>query len=190
MDGIESDLIARVILDGNEKAFGRLMQMHQSAIRGFLLRLTRGDAALADDLAQDTFLRAYLKIRTYRGTGRFFSWLARIAYTNFLQHIRKRRPEEISGEPPEGVSPGFQRASDIKMDIERAIRLLSDDERTTITLCFTYGMSHAEASGTTGMPLGTVKSHIARGRAKLKAELRHWQADMPRREIRRKEMAS
>lgn len=195
MDGSESDLIARVILDGDQKAFGRLVGMHQSPIRGFLLRLTRGDAALADDLAQDTFLRAYLKIGTFQGTGRFFSWLARIAYRNFLQHIRKKRPEEVAGDPPEGITPGFERASNAKMDVERAFRLLSDNERSAITLCYSYGMSHREASEVTGMPLGTVKSHIARGRVKLQAELRHWRDEMGQDEsktdrTRRKEMAS
>lgn len=190
MDGIEAELISRVILDRDEKAFGRLVTMHQSAIRGFLMRLTRGDAALADDLAQDTFLRAYLKIRTYQGTGRFFSWLARIAYTNFLQHIRRKRPEDSYAEPPEGISPSFERGSDAKMDVERAIRVLSDDERTMITLCFTYGMSHSEASETTGMPLGTVKSHITRGRAKLKVELLHWQDEISPDKAKQKEMAS
>lgn len=190
MDGIEAKLIARVVLDGNQTAFGRLVMMHQSAIRGFLLRLTRGDAALADDLAQDTFLRAYLKIRTYRGTGRFFSWLARIAYTNFLQHIRRKKPEHSYADPPEGVSPGFERASHAKMDVERAIRTLSDHERTLITLCFSYGLSHSEASETTGMPLGTVKSHIARGCAKLKIELQHWQEEIAPDKTRQKEMAS
>lgn len=190
MEGIENELIAKVILDGDRKAFGRLVIMHQSAIRGFLMRLTRGDAALADDLAQDTFLRAYLKIASYRGTGRFFSWLARIAYRNFLQHIRRKQPEVAMADPPEGVDPGFERASNAKMDIERAIRILSTDERAAITLCFSYGMSHSEASAVTGMPLGTVKSHIARGRAKLKTELSHWQDEMPGQETRRKEMAS
>lgn len=189
MDGIEAELIARVILDGNEKAFGRLVMMHQSAIRGFLMRLTRGNGALADDLAQDTFLRAYLKIRTFQGRGRFFSWLARIAYTNFLQHIRRKKPEESYAEPPEGINPGFERGSDAKMDMERAIRVLSNDERTMITLCFTYGMSHSEASEATGMPLGTVKSHVARGRAKLKIELSHWQDEIAPGKVRAKEMA-
>ena len=190
MDELESNLIARVILEDDHKAFGRLVTMHQSSIRGFLMRLTRGDAALADDLAQDTFLRAWLKIGTFQGTGRFFSWLARIAYRNFLQHIRKKRPEEVAGEPPEGVTPGFERASNAKMDVERAFRLLSDNERSTITLCYSLGMSHGEASDVTGMPLGTVKSHIARGRAKLQVELRHWQDEMPAAEMRKKEMAS
>lgn len=195
MDDEESNLIARVVLDGDRKAFGRLVMMHQSSIRGFLMRLTRGDGALADDLAQDTFLRAYQKIGTYQGTGRFFSWLARIAYRNFLQHIRRKRPEEVSGEPPEGVSPGFERASNAKMDMERAFRLLSDNERSAITLCYSYGMSHGEASTVTGMPLGTIKSHIARGRAKLQAELHHWRDEMGRGEAdngetKRKEMAS
>lgn len=190
MDDEESSLIARVILDGDRRAFGRLVAMHQSSIRGFLLRLTRGDGALADDLAQDTFLRAYTRIETFQGTGRFFSWLARIAYRNFLQHIRRKRPEETSGEPPEGVSPGFERASNAKLDMERAFRILSDNERSAITLCYSYGMSHGEASKVTGMPLGTIKSHIARGRAKLQAELRHWRDDMPGEEAKEKEMAS
>lgn len=181
MDLTEREWIASVALDGDERAYEELVRMHQSAIRGFLLRLTRGDGALADDLAQETFLKAYLKIGTYKGTGRFFSWLARIAYTNFLQELRKRRPDFETGandQKVEGEEPSFEGGSSARMDLEQAMRILSIEERAAITMCYAYGMSHSEASRASGMPVGTVKSHIARGKDKLRAELCAWQEEI------------
>src|ERR1700750_722725 len=74
---------------GDRHAFARLVRAHQSRVRLQLRRLTRGDAALADDLAQETFVQAWLHINEFRGDARLTTWLHRIALTRFLQHARR-----------------------------------------------------------------------------------------------------
>lgn len=148
----------------------RLVREHQSKVRAFLRRLTRGDAALADDLAQETFLEAYRKFDQYRGEGSLSSWLCGIAWSRFLMERRKRKDEPLE-ELPEAASADPQVASVAKLDLERAMARLSAEERAALTLCYALGHSHGEAAAILRLPLGTVKSHVLRGREKLKAML-------------------
>ena len=153
---------------GDRAAFGRLVQQHQSILRGFLLRLTRGNRALADDLAQDTFLEAWRKIAQFRGAGSFRGWLGRIAYTRYLMEARRRKLEPLEDVPQESedvqtMEPG------IRFDLERCMAKLSLGERSALTLCYALGHSNEEAAEILDMPVGTVKSHALRGRKKLLA---------------------
>ena len=153
---------------GDHAAFGRLVQEHQSMLRGFLLRLTRGNTALADDLAQDTFLEAWRKIGQFRGAGSFRGWLARIAYTRYLMEARRKKlePLEDAAEEPEaatGPEPGM------RFDLERCMAKLSLGERSALTLCYALGHSNEEAAEILALPVGTIKSHALRGRKKLLA---------------------
>ncbi|MBT7581324.1 MAG: sigma-70 family RNA polymerase sigma factor, partial [Kordiimonadaceae bacterium] len=89
---------------GNEsRFFGYLVKEHQLAVRGYLRRLTKGNAALSDDLAQETFLSAYKKITSYNNTGSFKSWLFSIAYRNFLMHMRKNSSNPLMNFPTENI---------------------------------------------------------------------------------------
>ena len=88
----ELSLIARCIAADDRQAFGLLVEAYSDPLRRFVLSLTKGDVALADDLAQDTFLKAYLSIRTLNGITRFRTWLFRIAYNEFITHTRRSRP--------------------------------------------------------------------------------------------------
>ena len=90
MTDSDASLVVRVVADDDRSAFEMLVRRHQSKLRNFLRRLTGNDAARADDLAQETFLKAYRSIRTYRGTAAFSSWLYRIAYNTFLNDERSR----------------------------------------------------------------------------------------------------
>ena len=83
-DPREAVWIARVIAHDDHEAFGELVALHQSAVRRFLLRLTSNDSSRADDLAQDTFLKAYRHIRSFEARGRFLSWMFRIAWQLFV----------------------------------------------------------------------------------------------------------
>ncbi len=87
----DAELVARVLLDDDHHAFAELIKRHQSAVRGLLRQLTRTDLALADDLAQETFVRAYKHIRSFRGEAKFSTWLYRIAYNCFREDARKRK---------------------------------------------------------------------------------------------------
>ena len=79
----------RVAVSGDQAAFGQLVERHQTPVRRFLRRLVAGDVSAADDLAQDTFIIAYQKMHTWKGTAQLTTWLHTIAYRLFLDHVRK-----------------------------------------------------------------------------------------------------
>jgi RNA polymerase sigma-70 factor (ECF subfamily) len=156
---------------GDVAAFGALVRQHQSSVRGFLRRLTRGNHALADDLAQETFLEAHRKIAQFQGHGSFTGWLYAIAWSRFLMENRKRKLEPLD-DMDERVAPECDPA--IKLDLEKAMAMLRAPERSALTLCFALGMPHEEAATVMDVPLGTLKSHVARGREKLKILLKEY----------------
>lgn len=175
MELTDADLITRVLVDDDQHAFGELVRRHQSAVRGLLRQLTRTDIALADDLAQETFLRAYKHIRSFRGEARFSTWLYRIAYNCFREDARRRK--ELVGineeqwqarEDPQAVDPA------LRHDLMQALNLLPLHERTAVILCCQNGLSHDEAARVLDIPLGTVKTNVLRGREKLKRTLAAW----------------
>ena len=171
----DADLVARVLLDDDQHAFSELVRRHQSAVRGLLRQLTRADVALADDLAQETFLKAFKNIRSFRGEAKFSTWLYRIAYNCFREEARRRK--ELVGideavleaeQDPSTVDPA------LRQDLMHALRLLPLHERTAVVLCCQNGLSHDEASRVLDIPLGTVKTNVLRGREKLKKTLAVW----------------
>ena len=171
----DADLVARVLVKDDLHAFAELVRNHQSAIRGLLRQLTRGDLALADDLAQETFLRAYKNLRSFRGEAKFSTWLYRIGYNCFREDARKRK--ELVGidetqleaeQDPQTVDPA------LRHDLMHALQLLPLHERSAILLCCQNGLSHDEAARVLDIPLGTVKTNVLRGREKLKKMLAAW----------------
>jgi RNA polymerase sigma factor (sigma-70 family) len=171
----DADLVARVLLEDDYHAFSELVRRHQSAVRGLLRQLTRTDVALADDLAQETFLKAFKNIRSFRGEAKFSTWLYRIAYNTFREDARKRK--ELVGidetqlaaeQDPHTVDPA------LRQDLMQALKLLPLHERTAVLLCCQNGLSHDEASRVLDIPLGTVKTNVLRGREKLKKTLAAW----------------
>ena len=172
----DADLIARVLLDDDHHAFGELARRYQSAVRNMLRNLTAGDRALADDLAQETFIRAYRSLTKYRGKGKFSSWLYRIAYNLFISHIRKKREFTSSSEdkPIEGEVPPETERIQLKMDLAHAMKQLREPERAAINLCYQKGYSHEEAAEILDCPIGTIKTNILRGKNKLRLFLKEW----------------
>jgi RNA polymerase sigma-70 factor (ECF subfamily) len=157
----DAALVARVQL-GERNAYAVLVRRHQGAVRALLRRLCKGDEALADDLAQEAFLQAWRKLDQFRGDARFSTWIYRIAYNVFLMHARTQRPQESLDESQES-------------GLERALARLSDAERAAIVQCYYLDRSHEEAAYVLGCPLGTVKSHLARAKQKLKAQMHAWE---------------
>lgn len=151
-------------------AFAQLVRTHQGMVRGFLRRLCDSDA-IADDLAQDTFLKAQRALPSFRGEGTLASWLLRIAYREFLGHKRKRGVELLAeiGDIEDGKPQTPDRT--LARDVRRALRDLSADERAAIAACFFDELTHEEAAVALDMPLGTVKSHVARAKEKLRGPL-------------------
>lgn len=162
----DAQLVMRARDGADEEAFRLIVERYQAAIRGFLRRLLSGDHGTADDLAQDTFLLAYRKLDTLRNAQGLASWLHSIAYRQFLQHGRKHGRTQPVPEPPDaGHDP--RNAMDSEWLLPRLMAQASEPERACLTLAYAAGMSHPEISEVTGLALGTVKSHITRGKRKL-----------------------
>jgi len=178
----DAQLIARVLVQDDRHAFGELVRRHQSAVRSALRRLTGGNHALADDLAQETFLLAYRNLRSFRQEAKFSTWLYRIAYNAFLADARKMKelpltePGEDEFEPEDNAGP-LARTAALNVDLERAMAALSEPERAAIVQCYHNDLSHEEAAYVLGCPVGTVKTHILRAKQKLKARLSGWGPD-------------
>ncbi len=102
----ELALITRCLAGDSREAFGRLVVAYEGGLRRFLLNLTLGDASLTDDLAQETFLKAYLAIRSFRGVARFKTWLYSIAYREFLTYRRGQHPDIDLDDAPPLMAPG------------------------------------------------------------------------------------
>ena len=168
-------LISQVLIFGNRRAFDSLVKKYQGAVRGFLLSLTAGDSALSDDLAQETFIKAYTSLETFKKRSNFLTWLYRIAYNVFYDYIRSRKEMlsmddddcELESQHQEAPSESYVRA-----DINEALKQLKPNERTCVTLHLMDDLPIDEIVAITNLPEGTVKSHIARGKEKLATFLR------------------
>lgn len=167
----DRDLVARIVAHNDRRAFGVLVERHQSQVRNFLRKLTR-DEPLADDLSQDTFLHAWDKIAGYAGTGSVIGWLLKIAYTTFLQCKRRsKRYDEILDEVGHGQAMSGQTATvdcHELSDLDRLLAVLDEQERAVMILSYACGLSHREISEATSHPVGTVKSIIFRGKEKIR----------------------
>ena len=185
-------LIARALATSDAAsrvAFGELVRRHQSSVRATLRRLTNGNDALADDLAQEAFVLAWRNLASFRDEARFSTWLYRIATNCWLANARKRK-DVLLGDRGEGVehddddedamsalgaSVGdSSHATSLRMDMARAMRVLSDGERAAIVQCYDNDLTHEEAAYVLGIPVGTVKTHILRAKKKLKAAMADW----------------
>jgi RNA polymerase sigma factor (sigma-70 family) len=163
---------------GDRTAFEQLVRTHQSRVRLQLRRLARGDVALADDLAQETFVQAWQHLREFRGDARLATWLHRIALTRFLQHARRPRLPIEWAQPDDmhALEPRHdpRAAEGLCRDVESALQALSEIQRLAVVHCFHLDLSHAEAAQVLGLPLGTLKSHLDRAKARLRVLLDAW----------------
>jgi RNA polymerase sigma-70 factor (ECF subfamily) len=167
----DADLIARVLSHEDDNAFGELVRRYQSPVRAFLTRMTRGDTHLADDLAQEAFLRAWQKLQTFRGDAKFSTWLFGIAFNEFRGVARMQKElalEDVENLPEE---PATTANPQLRLDLTEALKLLNSNERAAVLLCCQNGLSHEEAALVLDCPLGTVKTNVLRGREKLKRRL-------------------
>lgn len=170
MSDDDDSALVSAVRDGSELAFNTLVDRHQQAVRMFLRRLLGNDAD-ADDLAQETFLAAWTHARSFRGEASVRSWLCGIAWRKakgaqrswFRWRTRDTaHHERLSSD----VSPGAP--VEDRLPVRTALRTLPLDQRAAVTLCLVCGFSHAEAAAILGAPLGTVKSHVLRGRERLR----------------------
>jgi RNA polymerase sigma factor (sigma-70 family) len=169
----EADAEAAWVRDaqaGSAAAFGRLVQMHQQALRAFLRRLC-GNAADADDLAQEAFVFAWEHIARFDPGRPFRPWLFGIAWRKYRERkrswLRLLKRESATAQADTGFTPD----PGLKLDLIRAAETLPVEQRAAVLLCLGAEFTHAEAAEALALPLGTVKSHVARGREKLVAML-------------------
>ncbi len=166
-------LVQQVTVFHDKRSFDKLVVKYQSPIRRFLLVQTRGDEALSDDLAQDTFIKAYTHLAQFKGQSQFSTWLFRIAYNVFYDYTRRRKQTEdidtpsVSGKHAE-TSHGY-----LKMDLAEALDILNEQERLCVTLQLMEGESIDKIAEILGLANGTVKSHLFRGKQKLANYLRN-----------------
>lgn len=168
----DAELIARVLSYDDRHAFATLIRRHQSAVRGLLRKLTCGNHARADDLAQETFLRAYRNLGSLRGGEKLPAWLCRIAYRAFLSEARARaaqRPEALEDDRGDGGA-GMD-AVLTRHDLGRALRALSPNERAALALTYGQDLSHEEAAAILECPLGTLKTRVSHAKQVLRAIL-------------------
>jgi len=158
---------------GDKPAFEELVRRRQSTIRNLLRRLCR-DHALADDLSQQTFLQAWKTLTSLQSPGAFGGWLRQIAVNNWLQQVRARKEMRSTDDEDAPIQSVIETPGE-RIDLDQALMQLMPDVRLCIVLSHAEGMSHGEVADTTGLPLGTVKSHIARGTAKLRELLQAYE---------------
>lgn len=160
-------MLVSLAREGEKAAFEQLVVRRQAQVRGLLNRLCQ-DRSLADDLAQQSFLQAFLKITKLKDEKAFGAWLKRLSINVWLQHCRKRDLLESNDEAEEQAitpTPAERR------DLDSALAELKTTERICIVLSYQEAMSHNDIAEVTQMPLGTVKSHIKRGTERLKVLL-------------------
>jgi len=166
---------------GDVEAFGELYREHAGRIFALCVRMT-GDRVRAEELMQDTFVRAWERLRTFRGESSFASWLHRLAVNVVLTSVRTTRRREARVETSDnlvrlearmgaGSSPG-EADLGIAIDLERAIAALPQGARHAFVLHDVEGFSHLEIAQLTGLAEGTIRAQLHRARKLLMEALR------------------
>lgn len=160
-------LTLRVAATGDRRAFETLVRRHQEQVRRFFMHQTLGDKELSDDLAQDTFIKAWMSLGRFRGMSGFSTWLYRIACNVLYDHARRQRPESDISSAEVQRKHSDTADSGLRIDIYKGLAMLAKAERLCITLQLIDGLPIDRISDITGLPAGTVKSHLSRGKARL-----------------------
>jgi RNA polymerase sigma-70 factor, ECF subfamily len=169
-------VVIALAIGGDRGAFSELVWRRQSWLRNLLRRLCR-DPALADDLAQQVFLKAWRSLPQLKSPAAFGGWLRRLAINTWLAEARAGARAQLRHEPGE-VPAATALVPDAaeQLDLDRALATLTATERLCVVLAYSEGMSHGEISAATALPLGTVKSHVRRGAQRLRVLLGAYQS--------------
>ena len=160
--------------EGASAAFGKLVLRYRRLAISVAYRIC-GDAALAEDVAQDAFVRVWSRLSEFRPDGNFKAWLTRITANMTIDAVRRRRPQvdiedlalEAPGQGPESAAVSSERAGVVRAALMR----LPVQSRTILVLREYQSLSYQEIADTLDVPLGTVKSRLSDARRRLKAEL-------------------
>jgi RNA polymerase sigma factor (sigma-70 family) len=173
MDAAEEARLIGLARKGDMRAFGRLVDAHQPAVRAFLRRLV-GSYADADDLAQEAFARTWDVLHRYDGRAGLRSFVCGVAFQYWRRRRRaegRRLARDTAYAALEDTHTEAPRHTPELLALRRAMEALAPDQRAVLALCLGQEFTHQEAAEVLKLPLGTVKSHMTRGRARLHAAL-------------------
>lgn len=162
-------LVVALACAGDDSAFAEVLHRRQARVRKFMYHLCR-QTTLGDDLAQQVFLTAWGSIGQLRSAVAFDGWLKRIMVNVWLQEVRRGKLETVSDVDLAGFAARDDSTA-LRMDLDDALATLPPDMRLCVVLAYNEGLSHPEIVTLTGLPLGTVKSHIVRGAKRLREML-------------------
>lgn len=182
----ERRLIERVRA-GERRAFARLIERYERLVRHIVFRMVK-DERDREELCQDVFVKVHRHLDSFRGEAKLSTWIARIARNTCLNHLEKKQmplyADEIAPETESGGGPALTQvpdrgegparraqAEDVRVFLQEEIDLLPEHYRTALMLYHLEGMTVAEIGAVMDNPSGTVKSHLYRGRKKLKDRL-------------------
>jgi len=188
---LEDKELAALAAKGREMAFRELLARYERPIFSLVYRMVR-DRTLAEDLAQEAFIRAFNAIGSYKPRFKFSSWIFKIANNHTIDHLRKRRLNTVSMEgSPHARSPEEEARTRLVLEsqeetpdryvesrelggqIEEAIGRLRPEYRTAVLLRHVEGYTYEEIAGIMDIPLGTVKTYLHRARGELRSLLDH-----------------
>lgn len=166
----ESQLVIRS-QNGDQIAYEKLYRANVGKVYALCLRLC-GQKELAEDLAQESFIRAWQKLGSFRGDSKFSSWLFRLTSNVVIGHLRKHSKWQIDSldEAAYDQTQSYDRPFGMHEEIDKALRCLSDSARVVLIMHEYLGYQHNEISEITGMAVGTSKTHLHRARTTLKAQ--------------------
>ncbi len=181
----EEDLI-REALDGNSESFSQLVERFQSRLFSSMVQIV-GSYDEAEDVVQDSFVQAYLKLDSFQGNSKFFTWLYRIAFNNALSRQRRKRPElsvdqnrELTGSDPEdrveAPDEPLLREERVSL-VHRGLQMLTDEHRHILVLREMDEMSYEDIADLLSINIGTVRSRLSRARTQLRVHLEELQSE-------------
>lgn len=168
----DEDLVRRY-LEGDVEAFGTLVERHERRVYNLALRMT-GREEDARDAAQDAFLTALRKLKTFRGEAAFTTWMHRVTVNACYDLLRKRQRSPLLHERDddaparhEPASPDHAESVELALDVRAALLHVPEDFRAVLVLCDVEDLSYEDAARVLEVPVGTVKSRLHRGRVAL-----------------------
>jgi len=187
MHPTDQALIDAVVKEDSHRAFAELVKRYQSPLRYSLRQLTGWNEALADDLAQETFIKAHSALSSFQGKAKFSSWLYRIAYNLMISHFRVARNRELTAGLTGREEQSLWHDNDheavvtneslqLHRDLANAMNHLSDKQRMALHLSLQRECTQQEISDIMSIPLGTVKTLITRGKTSLRERLADWES--------------
>lgn len=162
-------LAARVSAEGDETAFRELYRRHSARVYAVLVRLCGGDRSLADDLLQETWLRAVAGLARFRWDASFLTWMRGIATNCWREHARARRGTEPFEETVHGPVLAAPRVD--RLDVDRALASLAPGYRAVLVLHDIEGLTHEEIGAALGVTAGASRAQLFNARRAMRARL-------------------